>query len=75
MISSGRSRKNLNDSIAKVGEGGEGFFQGGVGGRSQRNNVDEGFGGGAGASGWGGVAGGGRGYCGGGSGKAKASVG
>ena len=52
------------------GEGGKGFLQGGVGGRALYNIADGGFGGGAGAEGWGEGGGGGGGYSGGSSGKA-----
>ena len=51
--SSGRSATNFNGTIGTGGEGGKGFLQGGLGGRSERNNVDGGFGGGGGAEGWG----------------------
>ena len=64
--SSGRSGAYFHGT---VGEGGKGFLQGGVGGRTRFNDTTGGFGGGGGAWGWGGGGGGGGGYSGGGSGK------
>ncbi|PFX13942.1 Fibrillin-1 [Stylophora pistillata] len=66
--SSGRSSRQFGGSKGNGGEGGKGFLQGGVGGRSWYNNIDGGFGGGAGSYGIGGGAGGGGGYSGGSSG-------
>ncbi|KXJ12498.1 hypothetical protein AC249_AIPGENE22254 [Exaiptasia diaphana] len=63
--SSGRSSNQFGGSIGYGGEGGKGFLQGGVGGRSYINNVPGGFGGGGGACGSGCGAGGGGGYSGG----------
>ena len=54
--------------MGRGGEGDKGFLQGVVGGRSLTNNIDGGFGGGAGPFGNGGGAGGGGGYSGGSSG-------
>ena len=66
--SSGRSGKNFNGTEGHGAEGGKGFLQGGLGGRSEYFNIYGGFGGGGGAGGlWGGGRGGG-GYSGGGSG-------
>ncbi|XP_066022667.1 ALK tyrosine kinase receptor-like [Pocillopora verrucosa] len=65
--SSGRSGINFNGTEGDGGEGGKGFLQGGVGGRSRYYDVDGGFGGGGGAEGFGG-GGGGGGYSGGSSG-------
>lgn len=54
--------------VRSGGEGGNGFLQGGVGGRSLYYNVAGGFGGGGGADGLGNGGGGGGGYSGGGAG-------
>ncbi|CAH3160090.1 unnamed protein product, partial [Pocillopora meandrina] len=70
--SSGRSSVNFGGTEGKGGEGGKGFLQGGVGGRSLHNDIVGGFGGGGGTHGFrAGGAGGGGGYSGGGSGKGK----
>ncbi|XP_078381971.1 uncharacterized protein LOC144664667 isoform X3 [Oculina patagonica] len=66
--SSGRSGTNFNGTMGWGGEGGEGFLQGGVGGRAVYYNANGGFGGGGGGDGWGGGGGGGGGYSGGSSG-------
>ncbi|XP_078384203.1 uncharacterized protein LOC144666693 [Oculina patagonica] len=66
--SSGRSSTQFGGNMGEGGEGGSGFLQGGVGGRSLYNDIDGGFGGGAGPYGMGGGAGGGGGYSGGSSG-------
>nr|XP_058969784.1 leukocyte tyrosine kinase receptor-like [Pocillopora verrucosa] len=68
--SSGRSGENFNGTKGIGGEGGKGFLQGGVGGRSIYYNIVGGFGGGGGAfgRGKGGGGGGGGGYSGGSSG-------
>ena len=55
--SSGRSGAYFNGTVGEGGEGGKGFLQGGVGGRTRYNDTTGGFGGGGG------------GYSGGGSGK------
>ena len=67
--SSGRSGAYFNGTVGEGGEGGKGFLQGGVGGRTRYNDTTGGFGGGGGAWGWAGGGGGGGGYSGGGSGK------
>nr|XP_058947142.1 uncharacterized protein LOC131775063 [Pocillopora verrucosa] len=67
--SSGRSGAYFHGTVGEGGEGGKGFLQGGVGGRTRFNDTTGGFGGGGGAWGWGGGGGGGGGYSGGGSGK------
>ena len=67
--SSGRSGAYFNGTVGEGGEGGKGFLQGGMGGRTRYNDTTGGFGGGGGAWGWAGGGGGGGGYSGGGSGK------
>ncbi|XP_022809639.1 glycine-rich protein 2-like [Stylophora pistillata] len=80
LYSSGRSGQNFNGTKGYGGEGGKGFLQGGVGGRSRYRNspIDGGFGGGGGGYEWyryrywyrrGGGGGGGGGYSGGSSGR------
>ncbi|XP_078381905.1 uncharacterized protein LOC144664627 isoform X2 [Oculina patagonica] len=70
--SNGRSSKHFGGTMGIGGEGGQGFLQGGLGGRARWYNADGGFGGGGGPyGGWGG-GGGGGGYSGGSSGANKA---
>ena len=66
-FSSGRSGLNFGGTQGNGGEGGKGFLQGGVGGRSEHFNVHGGFGGGGGSEG-NLAGGGGGGYSGGSSG-------
>ncbi|XP_066023751.1 uncharacterized protein [Pocillopora verrucosa] len=66
--SNGRSSKWFAGTMGMGGEGGKGFLQGGVGGKSIFKAVDGGFGGGGGGYGQGRGAGGGGGYSGGSSG-------
>ncbi|PFX18878.1 hypothetical protein AWC38_SpisGene16737 [Stylophora pistillata] len=71
----GRSNQNFGGAKGTGGEGGKSFYKGGVGGRSNQNEVEGGFGGGGGPNGAGGGGGGGGGYSGGASGSRSNSCG